>query len=121
MALSMLPAFTEQLLKPTPPSIDTKIDLKRPAAMVTHFQFAKLVRAIQPWIDYGFGVATGQIRSDDADAEVDQAVMLQAGLILPQVHQFMDVLAAMNSYTSITYRENDVWVTHAEMRIKDLE
>ena len=47
--------------------------------------------------------------------------MLQAGLILPQVHQFIDVLAAMHSYTSITYRENDVWVTHSEMRIKDLE
>ena len=125
VALSMLPAFTEQLLKSAPIAIDTAVDLTRPAAVITHFQFAKVLDAVKPWIDYGVGVATGRIVADGAVADPDnamqQAIMMQAGLIIPQVNQLLDVMKAVRSHTSLTYRENDVWVTHSELHLKDLE
>jgi len=123
-AVSLQPAFTEQLLKPAPISIDTAIDLKRPATMATHFQFAKLLAAVRPWIDYGVGVATGRISADGGAGEADpgqQMIMMQAGLFMPQVNQLLDVFSTLRSHTSITYREDDAWVTHAEMHLKDLE
>ncbi len=121
--MSMLPDFTGQLLKPVPATIDTTLDLKRPAALVSHFEIAKFIRALGPWVDYGFGVAMGTIRPDDADPieqPVDQGAMLGAGLVVPQVHQVLDVLAAFHSHTSITYRDEDIWVTQAETRFQDV-
>ena len=47
--------------------------------------------------------------------------MLQLGFIVPQVHQFLDVAAAIRSATSITYEEEGVWVTHSETHIQDLK
>jgi hypothetical protein len=122
-AVSLFPAFTEQLLKAAPPTIDTSLELNRPAAVVAHFQFAKMIDALRPWIAYGFAAATGQLTTDVGDEPdaMQQAVMLQAGFILPQVNQLLDVLAALRSYTSVTYREDDVWVTHSEVHLKDLE
>jgi hypothetical protein len=123
-AASLFPAFTEQLLKPAPVTIDTALDLNRPAAVVTHFQFAKMINALRPWIDYGFAAATGTLPTEDGgepDAAAQQAVMLQAGFILPQVNQLLDVLTAFRSYTSVTYREDGAWVTHVETHLKDLE
>jgi hypothetical protein len=123
VAVTLLPAFTEQLLRKRELAIDTAVDLKRPAARIVHFQFAKLIDAIRPWIDYGVGVASGSITPDgvEPDAEMQQAVMLQLGLIMPQVNQFLEVFTTFRSQTSITYREENVWVTHTEMHIKDLE
>lgn len=121
-AASLLPAFTDRLLTPTSLAIDTSIDLHRPAAMVVHVQCAKFFDAVRPWIDYGFAVATGHGPGDEAADGDDQAgAMMAAGFILPQIHQSLDVLSALRSYTSITYHEEDAWVTHAETRIKDLE
>jgi hypothetical protein len=124
VAVSLLPAFTEQLLNPTPPAIDSAIDLTRPATQATHFQFAKLIGAIRPWVDYGFAAATGQLPTDDSlpgEDPAQQAVLLQAGFILPQVNQLLDVLSTIRSHTSITYREDDAWVTHSELYVKDLD
>jgi hypothetical protein len=123
VAVTLMPAFTEQLLRPAPLAIDTSINLNRPAGMVMHFQFAKLIDAIRPWIDYGVGVATGRITPDgiEPDPEAQQAIMLQLGLIMPQVNQILDVLTTFRSQTSITYREDNVWVTQTEMHTKDLD
>jgi hypothetical protein len=123
LAVTLMPALTEQLLKEEPLTIDTAIDLKRPAGMVMHFQFAKLIDAIRPWIDYGVGVATGRILPDGAepDPDAEQALLLPLGLIMPQVDQLLEVFTTFRSQTSITYREDGVWVTQTEMHIKDLE
>jgi hypothetical protein len=123
-AVSLFPAFTEQLLKAAPTTIDTSLELNRPAAIVAHFQFAKMIDAVRPWIAYGFAAATGQLSTDGGDEPgnaAQQAVMLQAGFILPQVNQLLDVLAAFRSYASVTYREDETWVTHSEVHLKDLE
>lgn len=129
-AISAMPEFTRRLLVSTPLEVDTAIDLDRAAAKATHIQFARLVDAIRPWMDYAFDVAIGNVKlesnSDESakDEPVDperQARLMQIGFVLPQVHQIMNVLSAVQNYTSITFQEDDVWVTHSELYLKDLE
>ena len=129
-----MPQTTERLLERNAASIDTSLPLDRPAAMVTHIEFAKMIDATRPWINYGLDVATGKIKpskeksddeSDDADeeqpAEPPSAMIMQMGLVVPQVEQFLDVPSALRSATSITYEEDGVWVTHSETHIEDLK
>jgi hypothetical protein len=135
-AVSLMPLTTERLLKDKPLEIDTSLKLDRPVAMVTHVEFAKTINALRPWIDYGLDVATGKLKphkpkhkdddedNDDSDAkqaETPSPVMLQMGMIVPQVQQFLDVASAMKSATSVSYEENGMWVTHAETHIEDLK
>ena len=71
-----MPLTTERLLKDKPLEIDTSLKLDRPAAVVTHIEFAKSIDAVRPWINYGLDIATGKIKphkekddeeSDDSD------------------------------------------------------
>ncbi len=132
-AVSMMPRTTERLLREKPLEIDTSLKLDRPAAVVTHIEFAKLVDVTRPWIDYGLDVAMGKLKphQETADDESNESekqppappspVMLQLGFIVPQVHQFLDVAATLRSATSVTYEENGMWVTHSETHIEDLK
>jgi hypothetical protein len=126
-AISMLPATTERLLRPAPLSADTPLDLNRPAGTVVHFELHKLVGAIRPWIDYGLDVAMGNLKSEDEEnadegSPAEQSpMMLQLGFIVPQVQQFLDVASALRSISSVTYQEDDLWVTHSEMHFEDLK
>jgi hypothetical protein len=141
--LSTMPSTAERLLASTTPEIDTSIDLKRPAAMIMHFEFAELIQKVRPWVDYGLGVAMGTIKNDppadeeeddeesseedsseegdDEEADQPNPIALQAGFVMPQFYQFLDVISAFRSATSITYEEDGVWVTHSETHIEDLE
>jgi hypothetical protein len=133
-----LPATAEKLLQSTPPALDTSLDLNRPAAMVVHFEFAKLIERTRPWIDYGLAVAMGTLKNEkpadedddgeDADDEEDEEeaappsqLAFQMGFVVPQFYQFLDVVSAVRSATSITYEEDGVWVTHSETHIEDLK
>ena len=128
---SWSPETTERLLKTTELDIDTSLKLDRPAAVVAHFQFAKLIDSIRPWIDYGFEVATGKLKveeEEDGDdesedeANTDQAaIAMQMGFIIPQVQQFLEVSTALQSFSSVTYEEDGLWVTHSEVHLEDLK
>jgi hypothetical protein len=131
-AVSLTPAFTERLLRTKPLAIDSSLDLKRSASMAVYMELSKLVDAVRPWVEYGGAIATGQIKLDEgeeaefegADDEQDQkqaAAMMMAGMVLPQIHQFLDVAAAMRSISSVTYHDDGLWVTHAELHLQDLE
>jgi hypothetical protein len=124
-AVSTSPALTERLLRTKPLAIDTALDLSRPASMASYIEFAKFFDAIRPWVDYGGGIATGQIKTDDDEpseqTEEEQAAMMTAGMILPQIQQFLDVASALRSATSLVYHEDGAWVTHSEVHFKDLE
>jgi hypothetical protein len=130
-AVSMMPATTERLVAEASPDFDTSLQLDRPAAIVTHIDFAKFIGAIRPWIDYGFDVAIGKVKAkgdeaedgedEEAEPAVDQAVLLQMGMVVPQVHQFLEVVSAVRSASSVTYEEDDVWVTHSELHVEDLK
>jgi hypothetical protein len=128
--ISCSPATTERLLREAPLQVDTSINLKRAAAVTSHVQFADVVNAIRPWIDYGFDVATGKLKletedddeeeSEEPDAQ-QQAMVMQMGFVLPQIKQFLDFTTALRSASSVTYEEDGVWVTHSETHIQDLE
>jgi hypothetical protein len=127
---SWSPETTQRLLKRTDLDVDTSLDLDRPAAVIAHFQFAKLIGAVRPWLDYGFAVATGQLKVEDEEeddesveeANNDQAAMaMQLGFIIPQVQQFLQVTTAFKSVSSVTYEEDGLWITHSEVHLKDVE
>jgi hypothetical protein len=95
--------------------------------MVMHIEFAKMISAIKPWMDYGVDVASGKLKvkkeGDDEEDKPAQAnpVMLQMGFVVPQVHQFLDFASALRSATAITYEDEGVWVTHSETHFQDLK
>jgi hypothetical protein len=129
-AVSTLPGTTERLLRSTPLEIDSSLDLDRPAAQVVYFEFHKMIDAIRPWIDYGLDVAMGNLKKDGVEDEDESErdnppeqspMMLQLGFVIPQVHQFLDVATALRSASSVTYREDDLWVTHSETHFQDLK
>jgi hypothetical protein len=127
-AISIRPETTERLLRSTPLTADTPLDLNRPAAMVVHIEFQKMVGAIKPWIDYGLDVAMGNLKTEGDEAESDEEtppqqspMMMQMGFIVPQVHQFLDVASALRSASSVTYQEDGLWVTHSETHFEDLK
>ena len=123
-----MPATTERLLKDTPLTVNSSLDLNRPAAMVVYFDFKRMIDAFRPWINYGFDVAMGKLKveGDEENADEEQSqqqsqAALQFGFVVPQVEQLLDVLTAFRSAASITYQEDGIWVTHAETRIEDLK
>jgi hypothetical protein len=124
-----MPKMTERLLQEKSAAFDTSLKLDRPAAMVVHFEFAKLIEAARPWVDYGVDVATGKLKPPKEKAEKDSdedqvqpnPAMMQLGFVVPQVHQFLDFASAMRGVTSISYEENGVWVTHSETHLQDLK
>lgn len=126
-AASLTPALTERLVRTKPLSIDTSLDLRKPAGVVSYFEFSRLIEAVKPWINYGGAVAMGQIKLEEDEEESaeqtpEQAqAMMAAGMILPQIDQFLDVAAGLRGFSSMTYQESDVWVTHAEVHLKDVE
>ncbi len=129
-AVSTMPKTTERLLSETKPELDTALKLDRPAAVVTHIEFAKSLAAIRPWIDYGVDVATGKlkVRKEDDEDEDDEKnptppnpAMMQLGFVMPQVHMLLDVVSALKSATAIVYEEDGAWVTHSETHFQDLK
>jgi len=128
VVVSTMPKMTERLLQETTPELDTSLKLDRPAAMVLHVEFAKMISAIRPWMDYGIDVASGKLKAhkegDDEDNDKPaqpNPIMLQMGFVVPQVHQFLEFASALRSATAITYEEEGVWVTHSETHIQDLK
>lgn len=117
-AVSLFPTYTSRLLESRPLELDSPIDVRRPAAIVAYAQFPKLLDAIGPWVDYGFEIAAKKAQEQGDDP---QAATMPAGFILPQVHQLLEVVAAIQSYTSVTYVEDDVWVTHSELHVVDVK
>ncbi len=126
-AVSFFPGFTERLLVSTPLAIDTTLDVNRAAAMVTYVQPAQFIEAVRPWIDYGFGVAMGQIKHAEEEEPAEEEpvqqspAMMQAGFILPQIHQMLDVATTLKSISAVVYQEDGVWITHMEIHLEDLK
>lgn len=116
LVLSALPELSEKLLTGSTPSVDgPAADFDRPLLSAGHFEFAKFLETAKPWVDYGIQVAIEQSGEDGGGA------VAAIGFVKPQVDQLLEVLGAIHSCTSVTYRDGDAWVSHGEMRIIDLE
>lgn len=131
-AMSLMPQTTERLIQEKPQAIDTPLPINKPAAVVVHIEFAKMIEATRPWINYGMDVATGKIKpkvekeegSEDeepAPRQPPSAGMMMMGIYMPQIDQFLDVAMAIHSATSVTYEEDGTWVTHSETHLQDLK
>jgi hypothetical protein len=127
---SLMPKTSERLLKGDKVEIDTSLPLDKPAALVTHVEYAKFIEATRPWIDYGLDVAMGKLRpekSSDEDSDEEKpapgpsSAALQLSFFVPQLQQFLEVATALRSTTTMTYAENGLWVTRSETHIEDLK
>jgi hypothetical protein len=116
-ALTISNEHAERLLTSTPLKTEggPLADLKRPLAMATYFNWAGLIDAVAPWVDMGLRMAgplVDPVIGDVARGDQD----------LPtQVRTIMNVLRVFRTYTSATYLEDKVLVTHSETVFRDLE
>ncbi len=116
LVLSLLPEIGETLLAGSKPAVDgPAADFDRPLLSAGHFKFAKFIETTKPWIDYGIQMTVEQSGDEGGN------VVMMTGMFKPQVEQFLEVVQCLDSYTGVTYREEDAWVTHGEMRVIDLE
>jgi len=110
--LSLSRDHSERLLKSMPLSADGLFErVARPRAMVVWFDWAALVRASAPWVEY----ALDQIASEK-DMSADQKAA-----IAQQVQTVLEVLQALRSITSESYFDGDATVTHTLLEIRDVE
>ena len=72
-------------------------------------------------------VATGKLKVKKADDDDNEKpadpnpALFQLGMVVPQVHQLLDVVSTLRSVTAIAYEDDGVWVTHSETHIQDLK
>lgn len=104
--LTLSKGHAKRLLTKTPLAIPTApfADRSRPLESVSHFDWAGWVDAISAWS--GYGMAIGGVPPDDPTSGMAQ--------------QVMDVLRVFQGYSSVTYREVAVTVTHSECVFRDL-
>lgn len=115
-ALSLTPLHTKRLLKATPPATAGPVAMHKdkPLATAGSFNFAQLVDAVTPWVEYG--VSSGP----PLNIQVEPAEDPQAA-ILEQVRTGAEILKCFRGYSSVTYTEGDVQVTHGEWHFEDLK
>ena len=115
MVTSLLPQFTARLLANTPLQGQGPLaNYNRPLAAAGKFEFARLLGAIEPWMDYGIELSG----AFDASMQQDGNPM---GNIPQQIHDALDVLKCFRGVSSVTYQEGGAMVTHAEWRFEDLQ
>jgi hypothetical protein len=135
--LTISPRHSVRLLTKTPLQLDSKplANVDRPLAAASALDFDALLDAIRPWMDYGVQLAparesaagTDRIESGDTEGPPNPAV---AGyipdadtvkMVMDQVYPAMDVLKCFRGFSSATYFEGDLKVTHFEWHFRDLE
>ncbi len=108
--LGVLPAATDSIMQSSSLAIDSPVaQFDRPLTAATHCDFNQLLDATKGWIDYGFQVI--------AEQQLDEDNM--AFFVKPQLDQMLELTRPLKSATSITYREEGVWVTRSELHIED--
>jgi hypothetical protein len=105
-------SHAERLLANTPlqASQGPLAEANRPLASAVYFNWGALITAATPWIE--LGVQTGLAQRGEARPT--------AAEIMPQLGVLLDVLKCFRTYTSASYFEGKVLVTHGESVFKDL-
>jgi hypothetical protein len=107
--LSLSTSHTERLLQKTPftaGGVLAKTD--RPLAVAAWFNWAGLLEAATPWVDYGLE------RIDEAHLGGDRATAID------QIHVLLEVLKCCRCLTLESYLEDDCLVTHSLLEIRDV-
>jgi hypothetical protein len=116
LALTISRAHSDRLLSRTPLKIDggPLADTKRPLAGAVYCDWPLIVDAMAPWVEMGArSVATQSGLAPEEDGKNMED-------ILKQVRTVLEVLKVLRGYSSCTYMENGVLVTHGEIVVRDL-
>jgi hypothetical protein len=116
VVLTISHKHAQRLLAQTPLRTDggPLADLDKPRAVAAYFNGARVVRALRTWLEMGLRT-TGV----DPTQPVEVGDESWQG-ILRQVPTLLEVLSVFRSYSSSTYLEGPVLVTHSETVIRDL-
>ena len=114
MVASYLPRFTARLIADTSLQGQGPLaNINRPLAAAGHLDFARLIAALQPWIDYGLALRLGPgAAQDDTGGPM--------GNIPQQVHDVLEVLQCFQGISIVMYQEDNAMVTHSQCRFTDL-
>jgi hypothetical protein len=105
LVLTPIPKMTVRLLANTPlKGVGPVADRNNPLSAAFQFNFAGLLDAITPWVDYGVGLSDGAI---------DQGT-------LSQIETGIEILKCFRGASGVTYQEDDAWVSHYESFWRDL-
>jgi hypothetical protein len=92
---------------------------EEPRAVLAGINFAALVDAIGPWIEYGIRTSVLEGEGLDNDPADDPS---QAQDICSQVKTGLEILKCFRgAWSEVTEDEDGVWVTHTVSEFKDLE
>jgi hypothetical protein len=116
LVLTISQAHSNRLLTKTPLKVDggPLADTQRPLASALYCDWPAFVDALTPWIEMGARLAGPQlgVAEEGDDKKLDE--------ILKQVRTVLDVLKCLRGYSSCSYLENGVLVTHGEVVVRDL-
>jgi hypothetical protein len=105
-------AMAERLLAGTALKIQGgPLAQKRPLGSAVYFNWPALVDAVVPWVEASMTIQLSP-PGGGAPPPADE--------ILKQVRTVARVLKCFRGYTSATYNEDGVWVTHGESVYRDL-
>jgi hypothetical protein len=108
--LSVSRQHTERLLQAAPPNIGGRtLPTGRPLAAAGGVDFAGLIDALIPWVDFAIDWVAGE----DSSGQIEP--------IRQQVRTVLDVLKVLRTVTFETYREGSALVTHSRADVKDVE
>jgi hypothetical protein len=116
-ALTLSKAHTQRLLKSTPLAVTSGplVEHKKDLIAGCYFNNLAFIDAVSPWVEFGVMAAVVQAAGEEDGA----AAKKKAAEYLKQVRVALDVLKVFQSYSSATYLEGGVLVTHRETIIKD--
>jgi hypothetical protein len=112
--LTLSKAHSERLLADRPPKLDggPLADPSRPLVAAAHFNCPALLEAVRPWVEFGIQSAN---LPPVPGAEGDGGDWLSHARVL------LDVFKVFRGYSSATYIEDGVLVTHSESIIRDID
>jgi hypothetical protein len=113
--LALSRAHALRLLRPQPLKVEggPLADPRKPMGRAVYFDFAGLVDGLTPWVE--FAIKMGVTVPEGQDPEkVHKPILEQARTVL-------QVLKCFKGYSSASYFEDGVLVTHGESVFRDLE
>lgn len=106
LVLSLVPKMTVRLINESKLSATGPLaDQDRPLASAFKFNFAGLLDAVAPWVDYAITVSGAEVDANITD----------------QIATGFEIAKCLRGASGVTYKEGDAWVTHYEMHIQDLQ
>jgi hypothetical protein len=105
LVLSLVPKMTVRLLNPIDLAATGPLaDVERPLGAVSTFDFAGLLEALIPWMDYGMMVS-----GEEVDASIRQ-----------QIGTGIEIAQCFRGISGVSYKTGEAVVSHYEIRFEDL-